>query len=136
MSDPTSVSPAALRATRPSDGYLPTTPEQPPENPKEAAAQFEKVLVKQFVKVMTKNMFDASLSGEDGPNWMQGQRRRQRDILTDVISQHIVDSDTLGIRDMLLRQWSNREDNASSPSAPAPASSDDELPNLPPFDRA
>lgn len=76
-----------------------------PSTPQEAATQFEEVLVRQFVKVMTKDMFSNSLAGEGGGNWMQGQRDRQRDVLTDMITDRIVEADTLEISETLANEW-------------------------------
>ena len=94
----------------------------------EAARQFESVLVRQFVEVMTKKMFDAPLSGEGGPGWMNSQRDTQRDIMTDVLTDHLVDAGALQLSDLLLRKWDAgaAEDaapvaDAASEKAPPPA---------------
>lgn len=83
-----------------------------PDSPQEAAKQFEEMLVKQFVKVMTKGLYKSTMSGEDGPSWMKGQRDSQRDILNDILTNHIVDSGVLGIRERMMKQW--------SPASPVP----------------
>ena len=75
------------------------------KTPEEAARQFETILVRQFVTVMTDGLFKASLSGDDGPGWMKGQQDTQRDIMTDVLTEHLVESGALRISDLLLRQW-------------------------------
>lgn len=85
-----------------------------PRNPKEAAAQFEKVLVRQFVDAMTKDMLSTSLSGDDGPSWMSSQRDSQRDTMTDVLTDHIVESGALDLRELLLRRWGVSDDEAAS----------------------
>jgi hypothetical protein len=36
----------------------------------------------------------------------------QRDILTDTLTDHLVDSRALQLRDLLLRQWAHRQDDA------------------------
>ena len=54
---------------------------------------------------MTDGLFKTSLSGEDGPGWMDSSRATQRDILTDVLAEHLVDTGALGIAEMLLNQW-------------------------------
>lgn len=95
-------------------------PDERPRNPKEAAAQFEKVLVRQFVDVMTKDMFSASLSGEEGPQWMSSQRDSQRDAMTDVLTDHIVESGDLGLRELLLKRWGVSEDNSATPPSSSP----------------
>ncbi len=108
----------APAAQAPND-YLPTRGDMP-DTPEEAARAFEKVLVRRFVKTMTENMFKTTLSGENGPSWMKSQRGQQHDILTDVLADHIVDGGTLGIADMLLRDWGMApEDDAAAPSEDA-----------------
>ena len=87
-----------------------------PDSPEEAAKAFEKVLVRRFVKTMTNKMFDSTLSGKDGPSWMQGQRDHQRDLLTDVLADHIVDANALGISEMLLRDWGLTPEQSGSES--------------------
>lgn len=76
-----------------------------PETAAEAAQAFEKVLVRQFVKVMTKGMFSTSLTGEGGPGWMESQRGTQRDMMTDLLTDHLVESGALQISEKLTRQW-------------------------------
>ena len=99
----------------PADSRRPATPE-------EAAEQFEELLVRQFVEVMTKGMFDASLAGDDGPGWMNSQRDTQRGVMTDVLTQHLVESGALRLSEMLLRQWRREQptadDAAAEPTAP------------------
>lgn len=91
------------------EGSVPRmAPGQQPEKartPEEAARQFETILVRQFVKTMTDGLFEAGLAGEDGPGWMDSQRTTQRDILTDVLAEHLVDTEALGISKLLLNQW-------------------------------
>ena len=84
------------------------------KTPEEAARQFEAILVRQFVMVMTDGLFKASLSGDDGPGWMKGQQDTQRDIMTDVLTEHLVESGALRISDLLLRQW--QRDPAQDPT--------------------
>lgn len=76
-----------------------------PKDPVAAAKQFEEVLVREFVRTMTKDMFSGSLAGEDGAGWVKAQGEAQSDTLTDVVTKHLVESGTLGISDMLLRKW-------------------------------
>jgi len=111
--DPSALSAAA---PRPTPSGLPA-PTERPDSPEEAAKAFEKVLVRRFVKTMTEKMFDSPLSGSDGPSWMNGQRDQQRDMLTDVLSDHIVESDSLRIRDLLLRDWGVEADAPTDPAA-------------------
>ena len=79
------------------------------KTPEEAAKQFEAILVRQFVTVMTDGLFKASLSGDEGPGWMKSQQDAQRDIMTDVLTDHLVESGVLRISDLLLRQWQRNE---------------------------
>lgn len=85
-----------------------------PQNEEEAARQFEEVLVRHLVSSMTENLFKQSLSGEDGPQWMSGYAETQRDVLTDALTDHLIESGTLKLSDMMLRQWNAR----SSETAP------------------
>ncbi len=83
------------------------------KTPEEAAQQFEAILVRQFVTVMTDGLFKTSLSGDEGPGWMKGQQDAQCDIMTDVLTDHLVESGVLRISDLLLRQW--QRDEAQDP---------------------
>ncbi|MEM1116225.1 MAG: peptidoglycan hydrolase [Bacteroidota bacterium] len=83
-------SPAALTASGPSA----------PSDPEAAAKQFESVLVRQFVEVMTKDLFDG-----EGEGMLTGQADLQRDTLTDALTEHLVEAGTLGVADLLLAQW-------------------------------
>ncbi|GAB5519417.1 MAG: hypothetical protein RhofKO_16680 [Rhodothermales bacterium] len=74
----------------------------------EAAAQFEEVLVKQFVQTMTKDLFNNSLSGDNGPGWIESQSEMQSDVLADILTQRLVEDGTFNMRDLLLKQW-NRQ---------------------------
>lgn len=117
-----SSAPMTPRPAGPPTGLQP--PAERPDSPEEAATAFEKVLVRRFVKTMTKKVFDSALSGQDGPSWMNSQRDQQRDMLTDVLTDHIVESDTMGLRDMLLRDWGLAPDDASpskEEASPPPA---------------
>ena len=115
---------SAAAAPRSTPSGVPT-PTDRPDSPGEAAKAFEKVLVQRFVKTMTDKMFDAPLSGSDGPGWMNGQRDQQRDMLTDVLSDHIVESDSLRIRDLLLRDWGVGEDAPTEPATDDASSTPD-----------
>lgn len=76
-----------------------------PGSKAEAAKQFEEVLVREFVKVMTKDLFKADLSSEGGPSWMGGYSDMQRDIITDTLTEQLVAQDNLGLADVLTRRW-------------------------------
>lgn len=75
-------------------------PARPADSPQEAAKQFEAVLVRQFVDVMTKDLFQSAEGG-----MLTGQADLQRDTLTDTLAEHLVDSGTFGIADLLMKQW-------------------------------
>ena len=68
--------------------------------PEEAARQFEAVLTRQFVEIMTKDLFDKEAEG-----MLSGQADLQKDALTDALTEHLTDSGTLGIAELLLAQW-------------------------------
>lgn len=91
-----------------------------PRNAKteEAATEFERVLVKQFVQTMTKDLFADTLAGSDGPSWMGAYGDLQRDALTDVLTDHLVASGSMRLRDFLLRQWGHSGIEAASPMHP------------------
>lgn len=78
-------------------------------SPEEAAKTFEKVLVEQFVTVMTDQMFKSNLSGEDGPGWMKAYGDTQRKMLTEILSDHLVENGTFNISDTLLEQWQRQQ---------------------------
>lgn len=84
-----------------------------PKDPVAAARQFEEVLVREFVRTMTKDLFTGSLAGEGGAGWVKAQGSAQADALTDAVTNHLVDSGTLGISDMLIRAWSEAPDSGA-----------------------
>ncbi len=75
------------------------------KSPEDAAKQFEEVLVREFVRTMTKGLFSGSLAGEDGAGWVKAQGEAQADVLADAVTKHLVDSGTLGVADILLQGW-------------------------------
>lgn len=89
-----------------------------PQTLKDAAQEFETVLVRQFVEVMTKDMFAASLTGDDGPGWMESQRGTQRDMMTDQLTRHLAESDAFSFEEQLMQKWSTLR---TSPSPESPA---------------
>lgn len=116
--------PSARRPNEaPSAGVRPSgRPVQPasgrPETQEEAAKQFEEILARQFVRTMTDQLFKTQLSGEESAGWMKSQGDAQRDVLTDVLTRHLVESGTLGLSDLLLRQWKPQDDGASEAAKP------------------
>ncbi|NNE70163.1 MAG: peptidoglycan hydrolase [Rhodothermales bacterium] len=103
-----SILPSAA-ASGPLSGSSPSRP----KDPVAAARQFEEVLVREFVRTMTKDLFSGSLSGEGGAGWVKAQGEAQADALTDAVTNHLVDSGTLGISDMLIRAWSDSPDGGA-----------------------
>ena len=112
MIDPTSIS----RGTP--SGAVDT---RPPANAAEAADQFEEVLVRELVDAMTQSLFKQPLSGEDGPQWMASYADTQRDVLADVLTDHLLASGTLQFSDLMLQRW-NRGSAEQSVSSPASTS--------------
>jgi Rod binding domain-containing protein len=106
--------------------HRPDGPQPPTDrvnSPEEAVRKFEEVLARQFVQVMTKDLFKNNMAGEEGPAWMSGHADTQRDILTDALAQHLVDQGTLGLSELLLKKWNlngslNAENTTPSPSTP------------------
>jgi len=76
-----------------------------PHTPEEAARQFEEILLRQFVQVLTRDLFRESLTGDEAPGWLGSYRDTQRDVLTDVLARHLAEQGRLGIAELLLRQW-------------------------------
>jgi Rod binding domain-containing protein len=92
------------------------TPQRPAQTPEEAAEQFESVLVRQFVEVMTKDLFDG-----EGEGMVSGQADLQRDTLTDVLTSHLVEDGAFGIAEMMREQWAARGQTAPEPTDAPPA---------------
>lgn len=91
----------------------PTTTGGPPapRNVAEAAEQFEAVLVRQFVQVMTKELFR-----QEGGGMSAMQADAQRDALTDALTRQLTTTDALGLRDVLTRSLGG---NLAAPEAHA-----------------
>lgn len=107
------VSPLAVSAPTPSASRSATSPE-------EAAEQFEAVLTRQFVQVMTQDLFD-----EEGEGMLSGQADLQRDTLTDALTQHLTDAGTLGIADLLLTAWGESAPrDVAAAESPSPATAE------------
>ncbi|MCS4195229.1 hypothetical protein [Salinibacter ruber] len=129
---------AVRRRASPSPGGLGTGltgGDANPETPKEAAEQFEKVLVRQFVDVMTEDMYSSSLSGGDGKNWMSSQRDRQRRVMTGMITDKLTEAGNLQISETLMQSWgTDASAEADAPEAddatPAPASPENSIPEF------
>ena len=118
---------AVRRRASPSPSGLGTglTGDDPPETPKEAAEQFEKVLVRQFVDVMTEDMYSSSLAGGDGKNWMSSQRDRQRRVMTGMITDKLTEAGNLQISETLMQSWgTDASAEADAPEANAPEADD------------
>ena len=134
---------AVRRRASPSPGGLGTGltgGDANPETPKEAAEQFEKVLVRQFVDVMTEDMYSSSLAGGDGKNWMSSQRDRQRRVMTGMITDKLTEAGNLQISETLMQSWgTDASAEADAPeanapeaddAAPAPASPENSIPEF------
>ena len=96
MTPITSPTTTARAATASATG----APGRPADSPEAAARQFEAVLVRQFVEVMTKDLFDGDAEGG-----LTGQADLQRDTLTDTLTDHLVESGTFGVADLMIAQW-------------------------------
>lgn len=120
MSPLSALPPVSSLASSPavSPTSSPATPAgRPARSPEAAARQFESVLVRQFVEVMTRDLFKAGAEGE----MLTGQADLQRDTLTNVLTEHLVDSGTFGVADLMMRQWSRAGQVPADASADAPA---------------
>lgn len=117
----------AVSPSRPTSASAPLGPARgpgdsdPPETPREAAEQFEHALVRQFVQVMTKDLFSQSHAGQGGGNWMESQRGRQRDLMTDMIADRLADAETLDVAETLIRKWGGGSADAAASSSAAPS---------------
>ena len=117
---PTPISPSAATASG--------APGRPAESPEDAARQFEAVLVRQFVEVMTKDLFDGDAEGG-----LTGQADLQRDTLTDTLTDHLVESGTFGVADLMIAQWKRAgrvpDDAPADPASAPPASAASRAPD-------
>ena len=96
------------------------------KTPEAAAKQFEAVLVKQFVEVLTRGLFKS----EDG-GMLTGQADLQRDTITNVLTDTLVDSGSFGVATMMTAQWTRAGRMAAeAPEAPAADSSSGPGPRL------
>lgn len=112
------MTPVAPASVRPTPATAPSGPSsRPADSPEDAARQFESVLVRQFVEVMTRDLFKAGGKG----GMLTGQADLQRDTLTNVLTDHLVDSGTFGVADLMIRQWARTGRVPADPSAtPSP----------------
>ncbi len=93
--------------------------------PEDAARAFEEVLVEQFVSTMTDQLFKTSLSGDEGPGWMKAYGDTQRSMLTDILTDHLVDQKTFGLSQLLLDKWAQNGQIPDTPPDTAPATPGD-----------
>ncbi len=92
--------------------------ERRPTSPEQAAEQFEHILVKQMVEVMTKDLFESGLAGDDAPQWLGGYSDMQSDVLATELANKMTEDGRLGIADLLMKQWT-RQSEADVPAAQA-----------------
>lgn len=76
----------------------------PPESREEAAQRFEEVFVRQFVKEFTDEMFSSSLTDSAGAA-SKGQKRMQRDRMTELLTHHLTQEDALDFDEQLMKHW-------------------------------
>ncbi len=93
------------------------------------------MLVRQFVDVMTEDMYSSSLAGGDGKNWMSSQRDRQRRVMTGMITDKLTEAGNLQISETLMQSWgTDASVEADAPeaddAAPAPASPENSIPEF------
>lgn len=87
-----------------------------PETREEVAQRFEEVFVRQFVKEFTDEMFSSSLTEDGGGAALQGQKRMQRDQMTELLTDRLTDDDALDFDRQLLRHWKVRYGTERDPS--------------------
>ena len=75
------------------------------EKPQEAAEQFEKLLLKQMVSVMTEDLMQSPLSGESGPGWMNTQRSHHQSAFSDMLANELAKSSSFNLSEVLMRRW-------------------------------
>ena len=75
-----------------------------PRDFNDAAKQFEEVLLRELIAVMTKELFDNSLLGEDAPAWSTSYQDMQRDVVTDQLASQLASSGRIGIARLLIEQ--------------------------------
>lgn len=78
------------------------------QSAEDAAKQFEKILVQEFVKVMTEQMFESNLAGENGPGWMKSYGKQQQQTMTEILTDHLVEKGTFDISTTILQQWADK----------------------------
>ena len=128
---------AVRRRASPSPGGLGTglTGDDPPETPKEAAEQFEKVLVRQFVDVMTEDSSPPAPGGGGGKTGSGSQRARRRGFMPGVITARLTGAGNPQISDTPRQSWGRAASvEADAPeaddAAPAPASPENSIPEF------
>ena len=93
-----------------------------PTSPREAAEQFEHVLIKQMVQTMTKDLFKNGVAGDDdGPQWLGAYADMQGDVLATELANQLTESGRLGIADMLVRQWQRSAESGDAPADDPPS---------------
>lgn len=90
--------------------------QDPPETREEAAQRFEEVFIRQFVKKFTDEMFSTSLTDSGGAS-LKGQKRMQRDQMTELLTDRLTKSDALNFDEQLLEHWQARFGSEESTNA-------------------
>ena len=78
----------------------------------EMAHEFETIMVKQFVSLMTKEMFKSTLDENGALGSAGGQASMQTDALNDVLTKQFVDNGTFNFAEMMIKRW-NQMDNTN-----------------------
>jgi len=95
--------------------YAEIRPLHTPKNEKEAARQFEELLIKQFVHLMLKDAFNQSLTGSAKPAWLETQQATQVDTLAEVLARDMSKRGLFTFSDLLLRQWQHQKEPSTNP---------------------
>ena len=90
--------------------------QNPPETREEAAQRFEEVFIRQFVKKFTDEMFSTSLTDSGGAS-LKGQKRMQKDQMTELLTDRLTKSDALNFDEQLLEHWQARFGSETSTNA-------------------
>lgn len=113
-----------VRGAMPKGVSGPAAAERRPADPREAAEQFERILVKQMVETMTKNIFEGGLAGDDAPQWLGAYNDMQSDVLATELADQMTRNGKLGIAELLMKQWARQAEAAGAPARGTDSTSD------------